>query len=561
MSFLIQIARFVWRAERAALWRGLLLSVAVLVSGALLLGLSGWFITATGAAGIAGIGIAFDVFRPSAGVRFLALGRTATRYGERVLTHDATLRVLAQLRVRLLANMAQFPPKALERMRSPALLNRVTADVDALDGVAIRLFFPLIAGTITMVLAAVVLSWLVVPVVAAVVVGSLTAGGALAMAWLGRRSIQPAAEAEGARQDLRAGAVEHFRARIVLAFSGALEHSRAGLLQRESQLRAAHLRLARLDSNAVAVVSLSGVIAASAALVVGGSLALNGVISAPVAALAVFAALALIEVLAPVQRAVAESGRMRDAASRVAPLLDDMPQMDSARADLPRPQSAGPQSAGPAVLELVELTVSAAEGHQALTAPVTVSVGAGEMVALVGRSGTGKSTLLSAAARLSLAHGGDVKINGHSIDTMSEEALRASLGFLQQRSQLISGTLRDNLHLAAPDASDAQMSEVLTALGLQTLLSVRDGLDTRLGEGGAGLSGGEARRVALARVLLRRPQVLLLDEPTEGLDAESAGQVLSSIRRLLPEAAIVIATHKETEIAQSDRVTLLKRIN
>ena len=109
MRWLWQIYRLLWRADKRAMRRGLALSVAVLVAGAALLGLSGWFITAAAAAGLAGAGAVFDVFRPSAGVRFLALGRTAARYGERLLTHDATLRALANLRVRLLAGIAARP--------------------------------------------------------------------------------------------------------------------------------------------------------------------------------------------------------------------------------------------------------------------------------------------------------------------------------------------------------------------------------------------------------------------------------------------------------------------
>ena len=120
MKRLWQVLRLLWKAEPWAMWRGAALAVAVLVMGAALLGLSGWFITATGIAGIAGVGIAFDVFRPSAGVRFLALGRAGARYGERLLTHDATLRALARLRVTLLQRLERFPMPELRRLRGAA---------------------------------------------------------------------------------------------------------------------------------------------------------------------------------------------------------------------------------------------------------------------------------------------------------------------------------------------------------------------------------------------------------------------------------------------------------
>jgi len=138
MNALWQIFRMILLDQRRALMRGAVLSLAVLLAGIALLGLSGWFITAAAAAGLAGMGAVFDVFRPAAMVRFLALGRTAARYGERLLTHDATLRALTSIRVRLLQATMSAPHDMLVRLRGPQTLNRLMADVDALDGVPLR---------------------------------------------------------------------------------------------------------------------------------------------------------------------------------------------------------------------------------------------------------------------------------------------------------------------------------------------------------------------------------------------------------------------------------------
>jgi ATP-binding cassette subfamily C protein CydC len=541
---LLSIYRLIWREERAALARGLLLSVAVLVAGGLLLGLSGWFITAAGAAGIAGIGVAFDVFRPSAGVRFLALGRTAARYGERVLTHDATLRALARLRVRLLTRLSEQDAATLARLRSPAMLNRVTADVDALDGIAIRLVFPLLAGGVTLALAFGLLAWLVTPGIAALVVGLLGVGAMAVLLGPGRGALGPAGAAEAARQDLRTSTIEHLRARIVLAFAGSLPEARGRVLAHDDAARAAERRLAALDRRAGALVSGATLLAAAGALLMGGLLALAGVITPALAAIAVFAALALGEALAPLQRGVAEIGRMRDAAGRVAPMLDRRPRPEEAH----RPHAV---AAAP-LLHLSAVTVAAPGSDRPLVPPVDLTLGPGDMVAIAGRSGRGKSTLLSVIARLAPPLSGQIEIAGQPVDAFSEADLRAHLGYLPQRSQLVSGTIRSNLRLAAPEASEAQMTAILDALGLTPALAPRGGLDMALGEGGAGLSGGEARRVALARVVLRKPKVLLLDEPTEGLDTATAARVLRAIRAALPEAAIVIATHRGAEIDACD---------
>jgi len=552
MSPLWCIARMIWREERAALSRGLILSVTVLLAGAALLGLSGWFVTAAGAAGLAGIGIGFDVFRPSAGVRMLALGRTAARYGERILTHDATLRALAQLRVRVLDGLAAQPAETLTRLRSPALLNRVTADVDALDGVAIRLVFPILAGAVTLAAAGVALAWLVALPVALWVTGTLAAGAVLAMIAGGRRAIGPAAQAEAARQALRRAAVEHLRARGVLAFAGVLPAERAAVLDHDASARAAERRLAQLDRHAASLAGGSALVAAAGALGIGAELARQGAITPAAAAIAVFAALALAEVLAPLHRGIAEIGRMRDAAARLVPVIDAAP--PAATAAPPAP----PAAPG---LRLQAVTIAAPGSGVALFAPVDLAVAPGEMVALTGRSGLGKSTLLAAIAGFAPPLSGRITLDGDAPADLPEPVLRARLGLLPQVSRLVSGTIRGNLALAAPDATRAEMQDLLTDLGLWPALADRGGLDMALGEGGSGLSGGEARRVALARVLLRRPAVLLLDEPTEGLDRDSAARVLAATPRHLPAAAILMTTHRDTDLRACDRKLTIKSIS
>ena len=166
MRALLSVIIAILREERGALSRGLLLSFTVLAMGVALLALSGWFIMATAAAGIAGMGILFNVFAPSAMVRFLALGRTAARYGERVLTHDATLRAVSNLRVGLLRGLLTRPHRALEQMRAASELNRITADTQALDGALLRLVLPALAGWVTVLVSALLLWWLVAPAVA-----------------------------------------------------------------------------------------------------------------------------------------------------------------------------------------------------------------------------------------------------------------------------------------------------------------------------------------------------------------------------------------------------------
>jgi len=518
MRPLLRALRLLLGAAPWAMARGAALSVVVLLMGAALLGLSGWFITATGMAGLAGIGIAFDVFRPSAGVRFLALGRTAARYGERLLTHDATLRALAALRVALLRAHARLGGRDLARLRGEGVLTRIVSDVDALDGLVLRLALPAMAALVTHLLVLAVLAWLVGWAVAGVILGIYLLAAAVILTWLSRRTMVPAAEAETRGQALRRGVIDMIRDREALILSGGLGDAENRLLAQDARARRASAALDRAERHAGLALALAVAVAAAAALVAGGWLLLVGTVDAAQAVIGFFVALALAETLLPLRRGVAELGRMTGAAARVM-----APESDAEQAGKTRPGEGAERL----------LTVATPEARFDLEP--------GEAIALTGPSGSGKTTLLMRIAGLDPTAG--IRILGVLPTAMDETDLRQTLAMLPQRSALIAGSVRDNLTLSGP-AADPALWSMLEAVCLADTIRERGGLDARLGEGGAGLSGGQARRLAIARVLLRKPRILLLDEPTEGLDAATADAVLTGIRRTLPEAAILAALHR-----------------
>ncbi|MGD9863618.1 MAG: amino acid ABC transporter ATP-binding/permease protein [Pseudodonghicola sp.] len=552
MKRLWQILRLLWSADPWAMWRGAALSVVVLIMGAALLGLSGWFITATGLAGIAGIGIAFDVFRPSAGVRFLALGRAAARYGERLLTHDATLRALAALRITLMRRLEVWPMEALRRLRGASALTRITADVDALDGVALRLALPVAAALITHVVAFVMLAWLVTPAVALAVAAGYLLGGGLVLMRVALRTLAPSTRAETAMQALRRGAIGLFRGQREAILQGLLPDWRARIDAEEAEARAAHDLLDRIDTGAG--LALASVVALVTALVLGlsGPLIAGGAIDPAQAAIGVFVALALAETLLPLRRGVAEIGRMRDAAARVLAEVPEgaAPVAAAARAPAIRP------GAG---LEVRDLTLMRPGRTRPLIEGLSFAVAPGEMLALGGARGAGKSTLLDALAAVAPATSGQILCLGAPLADWPEAALRRHLTLLPQRTALLAGSIRDNLAIAAPDLTDEAAWEVLRAVALDRVVTTRGGLEAPLAEGGAGLSGGESRRLALARAMLRRPDILLLDEPTEGLDPATARAVVTGIRSYLPAAAIIAASHRRAETEIADRRLDLKK--
>ena len=546
MRALWGIFRIIVRDQKTALMRGAILSLVVLVAGIALLGLSGWFITAAAAAGLAGMGMIFDVFRPSAMVRFLALGRTVARYGERLLTHDATLKALTSIRVRLLAATASAPQDTLTRLRGPQALNRLMADVDALDGISLRLVLPIVAGVLAQLLTFVMLWWLVdVSVALWIAIGFLAASGVTLY-----RTSQSAAGAsrreEAAAQAFRSKFIDLIRARGDLAVYGQLTRQGDSVLATDAKRQIERSTVDRIERRAGFALSLTGTAVAAGALALGMALVKTGSITPALAAIGFFVSLALMETVIPLRRAMADLGRMTVAARRVGDSLVDMHADD-----------AGTGYSETAELRIERLSFGRSRAAQPVLRSVELTVAAGESVALTGPSGSGKSTLLLLAARLLQQGSGEIYVGSLPLESWDESRLRAKVTLVPQRSALMAGTIAEALRLGARDASDPALWEVLETVKLASVIRTKGGLEFNLGPMGTGLSGGEARRLVLARGLLRHPKLLLLDEPTEGLDDATALAVLKGIRGYLPEAAILTASHRDVETTWADRVVSL----
>lgn len=542
MKALWQIFAMILRTQRVAVLRGALLGLVVLVMGVALLGLSGWFITAAAAAGLAGMGAVFDVFRPSAMVRFFALGRAVARYGERLLTHDATLRALEALRVTLLAHLLSAPYAKMIRIRGAQALNRLTSDVDALDGVPLRLMLPLLAG-VSANLVSFAAIWALVDLRIALWILLGNSLGAGALFWVAARKSAPLSrQAEAASQAFRSRMIDLIRGRRDLAVLGQLSAQTSAILAADDRKLLWRRQQDSHGRRVGAALMVQSTTIAGGTLWMGVAMAQTHQIAPAFAALAFFATLALAETIAPLRRAASDLGRMLEAARRVS-------------RDILKPQNVPKTGAGPAgPLKVEALELHRQQYDTLILKDLSFQVAVGEIVALTGASGVGKSSVLLAIAGLHPIVNGQVSYGGLSIADWSETALRASITLLAQRSALMAGTVAETLRLAAPDAQDEALRLVLEAVQLTQTLAPRGGLNAKIGIKGEGLSGGEARRLTLARALLRRPSLLLLDEPTEGLDEATAEAVLRGIRTILPESAILIASHRPVETKFADRV-------
>ncbi|WP_275393926.1 ATP-binding cassette domain-containing protein [Aliiroseovarius sp. Z3] len=475
-------------------------------------------------------------------VRFLALGRTAARYGERLTTHDATLRALSNLRVRLLAGLLQAPYRQLERLRASVFLNRVTADIDALDGVALRLLLPGVAGLAVIVLTSVAVALLVHPAISTVILFGYGAVPTVIFLLGQHLADKPARRAEAGLQALRSRLIDLITVRDELVAFGQLQEATKRVRSAAEYHSNGQSGLERIERQTGFWLEFVGWCVVAIALGVGAKLAQADLITPAQVAIGVFAALALSEAVAPILRALSEISTMRSAAKRILPRLDG----DSADELCARSTSHATS------IVADQLEIKRGTSSYPLFAPLSFHVRAGETLALTGRSGCGKSTVLLCVAGQIEPSGGFVEVGRNPSDgTLSDNRFQY-LAMVPQRHALVAGTIAENLRIAAPDATDEQLWDVLRAVELDATIDAKGGLTARLGFRGTGLSGGEARRLVLARALLRKPDILLLDEPTEGLDGHLAEKVLIGIRKTLPHAAILIAAHRPEEVSFAD---------
>ncbi|RKK05312.1 ATP-binding cassette domain-containing protein, partial [Teichococcus wenyumeiae] len=363
--------------------------------------------------------------------------------------------------------------------------------------------------------------------------------GGLLPWWIARAALRPGRRRAAAIEALRSRAIDAAQGQVDLLMAGRTSAQAASIMAADTRLAAAEDTLNRLETRGAALLFLAGQAALVGTLLIAAPLAAQGVISAPIAALALLAAMAVLEAFAPLRRGALELGRALLAARRLAPRLRE------------QAAPAQPLPVAPAglALHLRHLRLRYPGARQPVLDDFSLDVGAGECVALVGESGAGKSTLLSLLSGEIVAEGGHASLASGQPRTV----------WMSQRTELFQDSLRGNLLLAAPRATDAELMEALEAAGLGPVVAaLPDGLATQLGEGGFGLSSGQARRLMLARALLRPAPLWLLDEPTEGLDRETALALLGRLRPRLAGHGTLVVTHLRREAELADRLVLLR---
>jgi len=528
MKPLLRILRL-WRGQAAWLGLGLAVALASVAAGVALMALAGAHVAVLVAGGVATAGLLLQAVGPL---------RVVLRYLDRLTTHAATFRALADLRVWFFRSLAGRSAGGLGMRRAGDVAARMVGDVEALDGLYLRILVPLAGGLMLVPVLAGLLApgglWL-----AASVTMLLLAATAVVPAIAARASISSGARLAEANAALRLGVIDTLTGlRDVRAF-GAEARRLALVATQDSNAALAQAAVARR----AALAQAAGFLLGQAALL----LVLLGAGTHPVFAVAaVFLTFAAFEVASGLPRAGALAGYAAAAARRVLEITDTPGEI--------APVDPAPPPAGNA-LRFEDVVV----GWDATRPPVfdglTMDIPAGAHVAILGPSGAGKSTIAALLLKTLKPQAGRILLGGVDIARLDTDAVRARFGWLSQATHLFDDTIRANLLLGSPEADDAALWRALDEAEIgEFVRTLPDGLDTWLGEGGSRVSGGQARRVALARTLLSKAPVLILDEPCAGLDAETERAFLTTLGKLPAGRSVILIAHRLTGAERVDRI-------
>ena len=537
-----------FKFAKLPLFLGLVLMITGLASSIGLLTTSGWFLAATA---IAGLGTLFNFFYPSASVRGLAIGRTLFRYFEKLVTHDATFRILAKLRVQVFEKIIPLSPAVLNRYRNSDLLNRLVSDVDTLDSLYLRLIAPFITAIFVILAMCIGLSFVNAPLALGLGVSLLLLVFVIPTVFyqLGKKFGDKLVHS---RALYRTQFLEFIQAQAELLLFNAEDKLKDNMAKTEANWQADQQKEANLSGFSTALsLFLNGLIIAAMLWFSSQAEFGNDEYRMAFIALFTFAAFASFEILMPLGSAFLHIGQVIASAERVTDIIEQQPLVTfNGKAEFDQNATT--------LIEAKDLSFTYPERQNRALENLNLTIQKGKKVAILGKTGSGKSTLLQLLVRNYDANQGQLFLAGKPIADYAEDTLRSQFCFLTQRVHVFSDTLRQNLQFAsAVNISDEKIIEVLNQVGLGKLLEQEQGLDIWLGDGGRPLSGGEQRRLGLARILLNDAPILLLDEPTEGLDRETERQILRLILAHAENKTLIMVTHRLTAIEQFDELCVI----
>lgn len=517
---------------------GGLLILATLLSGMGLLALSGWFITATALTGLllaAGVQASLNLYIPGGGIRFFAVARTVARYAERVYNHDTVLRLLTDIRVALFERLCLSARHRRNTLQGPQWLSRLTNDVDALDTLYLRLIAPAALAALVTVLLVVIAGVFYSRDLAIGLLFTLIPAFLVATVMVYLRTRHLVYRQTDARERVRTDVIEHIEGFAELTAAGRTGKHAALCLRQADQIARSDSRAGTRTGWNLGLAQVMVNLAVVLALWIGLQLFQQGAVTGPVMVLLPVALLGLLEIYSVLPDAFAKLGGTLASAARL--------NRDCAAESSSTPEADHSPVGAHHALELEQVTIRFGD-HTPVLSRFDLTVPAGEWINVIGSSGAGKSSLAEVMAGLEKPASG--------------RARRQVTAYLTQQTVLFEDTLKANLLIGQPEASDTELWRVLDLVAMADRFTREPAqLNTWLGSMGSQLSGGEARRIALARVLLNEAPLVILDEPFTGVDAETRNRIAADMKQWLAEKTVIALGHAPEALPASDRTIRL----
>lgn len=522
---------------------GLSLSILTLFASVFLLSLSGWFLASTAFVGMAGL-YSFNYMLPAAGVRAAAITRTAARYMERLVDHNTTFKILAYLRTLAFRKLLPLSANQLAQYQKADLLNRFIVDIDALDHLYLKLFSPIVTALIMIAILFIGLSYINLPIalIITIILTLTLLTVPVIFYYAGKQLGETLAKQQS---DYRSQLISYLQGQAELTLFNAQAKYRDKLDELESQWLSNQQRQSTLMALSSALI-----------LLISGFLTLlvlwliTQYTLSPLVALFVFVCLASAEILMPIPNAFIFLGQVIASASRITAIFSQTPEItfvkEGKKLDLTM-----------AKLYFDKVNFSYPNQPFIILKDFSLTVESGEHIGLIGKTGCGKSTLLNLINRIWEPNSGSICLNNIPINQLDEKTLRQAIAVVPQVITIFSDTLRQNLLIGNEQATDQQLIDVLHQVELDKLLITEKGLDLLIGQGGRALSGGEIRRIGIARALLHHSPLILMDEPTESLDQQTEQQIIKLIQQTCKNKTLLMVTHRLIDNPLFDRVISL----
>lgn len=552
--YLLRLVRL-FKPYRAWLALGIALSLITLLASVALMAIAGWFITSMAIAGISAVSL--NYFTPAALIRAAALARTVGRYGERLVTHEATFRILARLRTWFYEHIEPHAPAGLEAYASGDILSRIRADIDTLDNVYLRIMVPVVVALLATLLFVVILAHYA-PALALAELGLLLVAGVLVPAGVNRLGYDAGRQTVECAARLRTTLVSDLQGLAELKIYGAVHTHSTRISALTHHLARQQQTTARLNGVSQGALGFCANLAMWSMALIAIPLVNHHSLSAPTLTMLALFALASFEAVMPLPLAFQSLGETLTAARRIFSLTDMPPLITEPDAPLPVPPRPS--------LHLRNVSFHYPT-HTADAPPVkalhaiSLDLAAGHKLAIVGTTGSGKSTLLQLLLRFREADSGHILLDDQPIGRYYSEDLRQRLAVVSQQTHLFNTTLRENLRLAHPQAEQHALEQACSAALIHDFICAQPlAYDTMIGETGVRLSGGQARRLAIARAMLKPAPILMLDEPTEGLDPLTAAHLMRNLLTWVDarQQSLLLITHRLQGLENMDEIRVME---